>query len=46
MVVEFLLAEGANVNANDKWGQTPLHQAARPDPKDVADLLKKHGGRQ
>ena len=38
-MVEFLLANKAEVNARDKYGQTPLHSAARLGHKDVAELL-------
>jgi ankyrin repeat protein len=34
-----LLAKGAEVNAKNKWGETPLHIAAFKSRKDVAELL-------
>jgi glutaminase len=45
-VVEYLLENGAKrVNPTDRWGNTPLDDAVRGAYLDVADLLKKHGGR-
>jgi ankyrin repeat protein len=41
-VVELLLARNADVNARDNQGHTPLHWAT--GHKDVADLLRAHGG--
>jgi ankyrin repeat protein len=39
-IVELLIDEGADVNAKDKRGTTPLHEAAgRGHNKDVAELL-------
>ena len=38
-VVELLLANKAEVNAKDKNGDTPLHEAAFMDHSDVAALL-------
>jgi len=43
-ICELLLSKGANVNARDNQGLTPLHQALKNKHKDVAALLKKHGG--
>ena len=40
-VVELLIADGANVNTKDK-GLTPLDTA---DNKEIADLLRRHGGK-
>jgi ankyrin repeat protein len=49
-IVELLIAEGANVNAKDDDGKTPLNWAIQsiPFPKghpETADLLRKHGGK-
>src|SRR5271167_3205108 len=41
--VERLLVKGANVNARDKYGNTPLHSAASYGHKDVAELLIVNG---
>jgi ankyrin repeat protein len=42
-IAELLLAEGADVNAIDRYGRTPLNFAIKK-PK-IADLLRKHGGK-
>lgn len=42
-VVEFLLAAGADVNAQDKGGLIPLHNASSYGHVDVAALLIRHG---
>jgi len=42
-VVEVLLAKGADVNAKDKEGKTPLRRALAEGHKFMADLLRKHG---
>jgi len=41
-LVELLLKNGAKVNHTNKYGKTPLDEAA--DEK-IADLLRKHGGK-
>jgi len=43
-VVELLIAKGANVNAKTKYGKTPLDLAISKEQKELADLLRKHGG--
>ena len=40
-VVELLIAKGADVNAKDVDGKTPLNSAEG----ETADLLRKHGGK-
>lgn len=44
-VVEFLLANGADVNARDDHGETPLTTAVNAH-KHVADFLRQHGGQE
>ena len=56
-VVELLIAKGADVNAKSRdgtpldWaivgfeGKTPLHRAIRRIQIEIADLLRKHGGK-
>jgi len=44
-VVELLLNNQANPNAMDKSGATPLRLAERNGHRDVAELLRQHGGR-
>ena len=41
-VVELLLANGANMNAKNEDGDTPLVYAEG----EIADLLRKHGGKK
>jgi hypothetical protein len=41
--VELLLAHGADVNAKDLSGNTPLHKAASADNKELTALLLAHG---
>lgn len=42
-MVEVLLKAGANVNAKDNEGATPLHYAAMNDATKLAELLLKAG---
>ena len=54
-VVELLIENGADVNAKDEDGGTPLDWAetvfedflpeAKPAKNEIADLLRKHGGK-
>ena len=43
LIVELLLAEGADVNAKDKYGLTPLHRAASGGHTETAELLITEG---
>ena len=42
-VVLLLLAKGARINALDKFGETPLHKAAKDGHKYIVKLLRQHG---
>lgn len=44
-VVEFLLNQGANVNARDRWGSTPLSDAKHYGSKDVCKILEMAGAK-
>jgi ankyrin repeat protein len=41
-----LIANGADVNAKNDDGETPLYVATVYGKKEVADLLRKHGGQE
>ncbi len=43
-IVKLLLAKGADVNAKDDGGDTPLDVPMLRNDKNIADLLRKHGG--
>jgi ankyrin repeat protein len=45
VIVELLIAKGADVNAKDGGGDTPLDWAIDFKKTEVADLLRKHGGK-
>ena len=44
-VVNLLLANGADVNTNNAFGRTPLDLAIQWKRTELADLLRKHGGK-
>ena len=44
-VAEFLIAEGADVNAKNQADATPLDKAISFKQTEIADLLRKHGGK-
>jgi ankyrin repeat protein len=45
-MVELLVSNGAEVNAKDEIGETPLACAVRCGHLDIARLLKKFGARE
>ena len=46
-IVELLIDKGADVNAKNDYGETPLDwtDVDDVDSKEIADLLRKHGGK-
>ena len=44
-VVKQQLAAGADVNAKNKGGRTPLDSAIKSNQTETIDLLRKHGGK-
>ena len=44
-VAELLISNGADVNARKKNGDTPLDEANWRNNQEIADLLRKHGGK-
>jgi cytohesin len=45
-IAELLIAEGADMNAKDDYGNTPLDRAIAIEHSETSDLLRKHGGKQ
>ncbi len=44
-IIELLITKGADVNAKDEEGETPLDVAEYAGWDQIADLLRKHGGK-
>ena len=44
-IAELLIAAGADVNAKNKRGSTPLDWAIKRNQLKTADLLRKHSGK-
>jgi ankyrin repeat protein len=44
-IVELLMAKGADLNAKNENGETPLDVAIQFKEFETADLLRKHGGK-
>ena len=44
-IAELLIAKGADVNAKDEDGETPLDATYVFNKTETADLLRKHGGK-
>ena len=44
-LVELFIAKGADVNAKDRDGRTPLDESIFSNHSETADLLRKHGGK-
>ena len=40
-----LIAKGANVNAKDQFGKTPLDSSSISNQSKTAKFLRKHGGK-
>ena len=45
VIVELLIAKGADVNAKDEDGETPLDATSVFNKTETADALRKHGGK-
>jgi ankyrin repeat protein len=44
-IVELLIANGADPNAKDAEGETPLNWVEKGKHKEIVDFLSKHGGK-
>jgi len=44
-IVELLIDAGADVNAKNNSGETPLDMGIQLKQTEIADLLRKHGGK-
>ena len=44
-IIKLLIAKGADMNAKNDEGRTPLDEAVEWDKPETADLLRKHGGK-
>ena len=44
-VVELIISRGSDVNVKDRLGRIPLHTVIRNNRSEIADLLRKHGGK-
>ena len=45
-IADLLVANGADVNAKNGFGKTPLDLAIDFEKTETADLLRKHGGKR
>ena len=46
IIAELLIANDADVNAQEMFGQTPLDSAIKNKRTETADLIRKHGGKR
>jgi cytohesin len=44
-IAKLLIEKGADVNAKDDFGRTPLDLAIQKSRTETIDLLRKHGGK-
>lgn len=43
-MIELLIAHGADINARDNAGRTPIDQMLQNGRRDLAEVLRRHGG--